>query len=79
MEPFLNNETDLLFKAVGELLECDHTILVGVKALQQINGVGLHAWVSGSWLLDFANDSFNGCFGELIWVILHVLFGILVS
>jgi len=67
------------FKAAREFLEGDDAVTVFVKLGEEIDCVLLERGVVLAGLLDLADDVLDGSFGELIGVVVHVFFGVVIS
>jgi len=65
--------------AGGKFVERDHGIAVLIKLGKEINNVLLERGVVLAWLLNLVDDVLEGSLGELIGVVTHVLFGVVVS
>ena len=69
----------LPFKAACEFLERNNGITVFVKLGEEVDYVLLERGVVLGWLLDLVDDVLNGSFGELVGVVVHVFFGVVIS
>lgn len=66
-------------ESLSELLEVNHTVIVLVKFLKQVNGEILKRGVVLRQFLDLENDLVHGSFWELVWIIFHVFLGVFVG
>jgi len=67
------------FHAFREFLEGNNAITVFVKLGEEVDYVLLERGVVLAGLLDLADDVLDGGFGELIGVVVHVFFGVVIS
>lgn len=84
-QPFLfrvikrDMERHLRFESAAELLEGNDSVSVLVELTEHVDSVVLQGGVPAGGLLDLQDDVLKGGFGELVWVVLHVLFGVFVG
>ena len=75
----VGNEDVHASQSCGEFLESNHAVVVLVEVLDQVNHVLLQGAGFLGLDLQFVNDLVNAGAWELVRVVLHVFFGVLVS
>ena len=66
-------------ESCSELVEVNHTVIVLVKFLKQVNSVFLKRAVVLGQFLDLEDDFVHGSLWELVGVIFHVFLGVFVG
>ena len=68
-----------LMKSIREFGQANESIVVDIKSLDQMDSVVLQTGMVFSAFFNLGEDVLNRGLREVIWVVFHVLLGVLIS